>query len=64
MEGPVGASSRNNCLRLASMPKCSDYQGKYAGEFESVIAYPVEVSLFPKPSITALANPVKCYPVD
>ncbi len=51
-------------LSLAPMPECSDYQGAHAGEAESVIAYPVEVSLFPTPSITALANPVKCYPVD
>jgi hypothetical protein len=51
-------------LRLAPMPKCSDYPGKEAGKAPSVIAYPVEVSLFPKPSITALANPVKCWPSD
>jgi hypothetical protein len=51
-------------LRLAPMPKCSDYPGKEAGKATSVIAYPVEVSLFPKPSITALANPVKCWPSE
>jgi len=49
-------------LRLAPMPEC-DYHGEDVTS-PSVIAYPVEVSLFPKPSITALANPVKCWPPD
>ena len=49
-------------LRLAPMPKCSDEPGEYAGREPSVIAYPVEVSLFPKPSIKAIGNPVRCYP--
>jgi hypothetical protein len=51
-------------LRFAPMPKCRDYPDKDAGHAPSVISYPVEVSLFPKPSITALANPVKCWPSD
>jgi hypothetical protein len=51
-------------LKVAPMPKCSDYPDENAGRAPSVIAYPVEVSLFPKPSITALANPVKCYPTE
>jgi hypothetical protein len=46
------------------MPKCSDYEDKYAGTAASVIAYPVEVSLFPKPSIRPLGGPVKCYPAE
>ena len=49
-------------LKLAPMPKCSDEPGEYAGRFPSVIAYPVETSLFPKPSIKAIGNPVRCYP--
>jgi hypothetical protein len=49
-------------LRLAPVPKCSDEPGKYAGTSPSVIAYPVEASLFPKPSIKAVGNPVRCYP--
>jgi hypothetical protein len=49
-------------LRLASIPKCSDEPGKYAEQSPSVIAYPVEASLFPKPSIKAIGNPVRCYP--
>jgi hypothetical protein len=51
-------------LRLAPVPKCSDEPGEYAGREPSVIAYSVQASLFPKPSITALGNPVKCYPPD
>jgi hypothetical protein len=49
-------------LRLGPMPKCSDEPGKYARTEPSVIAYPVETSLFPKPSIKAIDNPVRCYP--
>jgi hypothetical protein len=47
-------------LKLAPMPSCN-----YRGEdprAPSVIDYRVEVSLFPKPSIKALANPVDCWP--
>ena len=47
-----------------SMPDCSDYKGKEAGTAASVIAYPVEVSLFPKPSIRPLGGPLKCYPTE
>jgi len=49
-------------LRLAPIPKC-DYHGEDV-RAPSVIAYPAEVSLFPKPSITALADPVRCWPPD
>jgi hypothetical protein len=49
-------------LSHAPVPKCSDEPGEYAGREPSVIAYPVEASLFPKPSITAIGNPVRCYP--
>ena len=51
-------------LNTTPMPKCSDYKGAEAGVSPSVIAYPVEVSLFPKPAIKALANPQKCWPAD
>jgi hypothetical protein len=51
-------------LKNAPMPKCSDYPGREAGKAESVIAYPVEVSLFPKTSMRALANPMKCWPSE
>jgi hypothetical protein len=65
-------------LPLAPVPKCTGYykegekkwalgdQGVAPGEVEttSVIAYPVVVELFPRPSIKAVAGPVKCSPVD
>lgn len=65
-------------LPLAPLPKCTGYyqqgQKKWAvgdegvppGELEttSAIAYPVVVKLFPRPSIKAVAGPVKCSPVD
>jgi hypothetical protein len=51
-------------LKDAPLPRCTDYEGAEAGKTPSAIAYPVEVSLFPKPSIRALANPVKCWPMQ
>jgi hypothetical protein len=49
-------------LRDAPMPACS-YHGEDV-RAPSVIGYAVEVSLFPKPSIKALAGPVKCWAPD
>jgi hypothetical protein len=49
-------------LKLAPMLACN-YHGEDVRD-PSVIDYPVEVSLFPKPSIKALGNPVKCRPRD
>jgi hypothetical protein len=46
----------------APMPAC-DYHGEDVRD-PSIIGYPVEVSLFPKLSIKALAGPVKCWPPD
>ncbi len=46
------------------MPKCTDYEGEYSRTAASVIAYPVEVSLFPKPSTLLLGVAVKCYPTE
>jgi len=51
-------------LETAPMPKCSDYEGPEVGIANSVIAYPVEASLFPKPSVKALSNPTQCWPSD
>lgn len=51
-------------LMHSPMPKCSDYEGKEAGTAPSVIAYPVEVSLYPKPSTRPLGGPVRCYPIE
>jgi len=49
-------------LKLAPMLAC-DYHGEDVSD-PSVIDYPVEVSLFPKSSIKALGNPVKCWPSE
>lgn len=51
-------------LTHSPMPKCSDYEGKEAGTAASVVAYPVEVSLYPKPRIRAVGGPVMCYPQE
>ncbi len=51
-------------LLYSSMPTCSDYEGKEAGTAASVIAYPVEVSLFPKPATRPVGEPVSCYPTE
>lgn len=56
-------------LVLASAPTCTGYEGErpipVADEQpESVIAYPVEVELFPRPSIKALSGPVICRPAE
>jgi len=49
-------------LAHSPMPKCSDYEGKEAGTAASVIAYPVEATIYPKPSIRPLGAPIRCYP--
>jgi hypothetical protein len=51
-------------LTRSPMPKCTDYKGKEAGMAASVIAYPVEVSLYPKPSMRAVGGPVRCSPQE
>lgn len=51
-------------LTHSPMPKCSDYEGKEAGIAASVIAYPVQVSMYPKPSTRSLGGPVSCYPTE
>lgn len=51
-------------LTHSPMPKCSDDEGKEAGMAASVVAYPVEVSLYPKPSVRVLGGPVMCYPQE
>ncbi len=49
-------------LAHSPMPKCTDYEGTQAGLAASVIAYPVEATLYPKPAIRPLGGPVRCYP--
>jgi hypothetical protein len=44
-------------------PVCIDYDG-ISGRLVSAVAYPVEVSLSPRPTRKAVAGPVKCWPVD
>lgn len=50
-------------LKNSRMPVCRDYTGRPT-PYESAIAYPVEVFLFPQPSTKTIAGPVKCWPVD
>jgi hypothetical protein len=51
-------------LESASMPSCTEYDKEGANAWDSVIAYPVEVVLFPQSSIKPLLGPVKCWPVS
>jgi hypothetical protein len=50
-------------LKSAQMPVCSGYKG-VPTRWESAVAYPVEVLLFPTPIRKTIAGPVKCWPVD
>lgn len=51
-------------LIQSPMPRCSDYEGEEAGTAASVIAYLVEVSLYPKPAIRPLGGSAMCYPAE
>jgi hypothetical protein len=46
-------------LRNGRMPKCSGYDDDVADP--SLVAFPVEVSLYPKPVRTVLTGPVLCF---
>jgi hypothetical protein len=50
-------------LRDTQMPVCTDYE-KISSRSVSAIAYPVLVSLFPRPITKTIAGPVKCWPAD
>lgn len=50
-------------LKGRHAPVCTGYKG-ISSRWVSAVAYPVEVSLFPQPSRTTIAGPVKCWPVD
>jgi hypothetical protein len=50
-------------LQSTQIPTCSGYD-HISTRFESAVAYPVEVTLFPKPVVKAVAGPVRCWPVD
>lgn len=51
-------------LAHSPAPNCIDYEGTQAGVAASVIAYPVEATLYPKPSIRPLGGPIRCYPQE
>jgi hypothetical protein len=68
---PKGGGSCWNGLREkfglppAAAPKCANYLGEQTltaqdAQSHSVIAYPVAVGLFPRPSIKVVPGPVKC----
>jgi hypothetical protein len=52
-------------LKSDDMPVCTGYEhiAELIGtdDVESVIAYPVEVSLFPRPTMKVVAGPAKCW---
>lgn len=50
-------------LKTPQMPFCRGYE-HIPSRWESAVAYPVEVFLFPQPTIKTIAGPVKCWPVD
>ena len=50
-------------LKSGAAPVCSGYK-RITTRYESAVAYPVEVSLFPQPTIRTIPGPVKCWPVD
>jgi hypothetical protein len=65
-------------LTIATVPKCMGYRQEGEKQWvlgdegvppeeittPSAIAYPVEVGLFPAPSMKAASGPVQCFPVD
>jgi len=50
-------------LRSTEIPVCTGYK-RISTRFESAVAYPVEVTLFPKPVVKTIAGPVRCWRVD
>jgi len=46
----------------STMPRCTDYEGAEAGVAASVIAYPVEATLYPNPLVRPVGGPIRCYP--
>ena len=50
-------------LKSARMPLCTGYED-ISSRYASVVAYPVEVSLFPQPVTRTIHGPVRCWPVD
>jgi hypothetical protein len=50
-------------LQSTEMPTCTGYE-TISTWFASAVAYPVEVTLFPKPVVKTVDGPVRCWPVD
>jgi hypothetical protein len=50
-------------LKSTQVPVCSDYKA-VTTRWESAVAYPIEVALFPQPVVKTIDGPVKCWPVD
>ncbi|HTD22764.1 MAG TPA: hypothetical protein VK738_08930 [Terriglobales bacterium] len=53
-------------VKTTQKPVCTGYEEieRIHSWASSALAYPVEVSLFPKPTTKTIAGPVKCWPVD
>ncbi len=51
-------------LQGTPMPVCLNYDRAAGRKWPSVVAYPVEVSLFPKPVLRNIPGPLKCWPAD
>jgi hypothetical protein len=67
MGGRCWAKFQNSTgLKDAPMPKCSGYaqlEPRYRDD-PSVISYPVEVNLFPRPTTKILSSITKCWAAD
>jgi hypothetical protein len=50
-------------LQSTELPVYTGYKG-ISARAESAVAYPVEVTLFPKPVVRTIPGPVRCWPVD
>src|SRR5580692_7487006 len=50
-------------IKEGRAPVCSGYED-IRDRWTSAVAFPVEVSLFPKPTTKSIDGPVKCWPVD
>src|SRR5690348_3000718 len=55
--------SKQVSLGIRQPPVCSGYETIHS-HYSSAVAYPVEVSLLPRPTRRTIAGPVKCWPVD
>jgi len=53
-------------VKTTQKPVCTGYEDieRIHSWASSALAYPVEISLFPKPVSKTTAGPVKCWPVD